>query len=551
MAVANREPNIEYLNRLKWSLFFRIVIVSIILVSVVGFHLHEERAFFIPNLIALYFLVGFSYFLTLISLLLIKRIRRPILHGYLQVFWEVIFASGLIYLTGLWESFFALLYVLAIIIASILLFRNGAFFSATLSAVLYGVLVFGVKYHFLPSYFTPDEVPEAVELLQRYFYYLFAFFASAVLSTFLAEQIRRTHKELDEARIDLTKLEALNEAIVHSINSGLVILNPLEKVVFINPVAEKLLEKNKSEILGKTLNEIFGEQIEKLKEIEEAQSMRIIHQTSNKELILDCSWHRLKTPNGDYLGKLVVINDITQLEQMHQKLRVADRLAVVGQLAAGIAHEIRNPLAAISGSVQLLKKELTLESSQAKLMDIVLQEAERLNKLITDFLLYARPTPKSIEEIKLDALFTDLARMAMLNHPQIKLALSLEKDIIVYSDPRLIEQIFWNLVNNAIEAMDGKGELKISAGKGIKDSQKGVWFEVADSGCGIAKEHLSKIFDPFFTTKEHGSGLGLSTVWRIVQELGGEIQVNSELGRGTKFYIWLPEHPQKVREAEN
>ena len=231
-------------------------------------------------------------------------------------------------------------------------------------------------------------------------------------------------------------------------------------------------------------------------------------------------------------------------------MKRADRLAVVGRLAAGIAHEIRNPLAAISGSIQLLKQEFAEQSSEARLMQVVLSETERLNQLITDFLLYARPNPRNIREIKLDQLFSDLVKLIKINQPEIELVLEMESDIILYSDARLLEQIFWNLVNNAIEAMQGKGRLVIQAKKLTREDKPGVWFQVTDSGGGIPSQYLARIFEPFFTTKEKGTGLGLSTVWRIVEELGGVVEVETEPGKGSSFQVWLPKQPPSEQKKE-
>jgi len=539
----------DYLNRLKWSLLFRLIIVSVIFISLVGFHLRESKALFIPNLIALYFLVGFSYFFTLLSLLLLQRIPYTHLFGYLQAVWEIIFASALVYLTGLWESFFTFLYVLAIFIASILLFRNGAFFSATFSTILYALMLFGVKFQFIPGVFLPEEIPETQALLQKFFYYLCYFYASAVLSSYLSEQLRRTHQELDQARIGLDRLETLNEAIVHSINSGLLIFSPEDKLVFYNSIAEKILGNSGEQMLGKSLKEIFSRSEPELNPSPEEEKIRYTN-FQGRELILEISSHPLRTPAGKKLGKLVVLNDITERQEMEEKLKRADRLAVVGRLAAGIAHEIRNPLAAISGSIQLLKQEFAEQSSEARLMQVVLSETERLNQLITDFLLYARPNPRNIREIKLDQLFSDLARLIEINQPEIELVLEMESDIILYSDARLLEQIFWNLVNNAIDAMQGKGRLVIQAKKLTREDKPGVWFQVTDSGGGIPSQHLARIFEPFFTTKEKGTGLGLSTVWRIVEELGGMVEVETEPGKGSSFQVWLPKQPPSEQKKE-
>jgi two-component system sensor histidine kinase PilS (NtrC family) len=264
---------------------------------------------------------------------------------------------------------------------------------------------------------------------------------------------------------------------------------------------------------------------------------------AGKELVLECFWQKLQNREHELAGELLAITDITELNRMEERLKTADRLAAVGKLAAGIAHEVRNPLGAISGSIELLKKEIDRDSPDRKLMEIVLHETDRLNKLITDFLLYARPSPRSIQPIQMDQLFQNLAVMVKTKAAQVELVLEMEPDMIIYSDPRLVEQIFWNLTNNALESMPDGGRLVIKGKNETRNSRAGVWLSFADTGMGIPSENLNRIWDPFFTTKENGTGLGLSTIWRIVEEMSGEVSVESSPGSGSNFEIWLPLQP--------
>jgi len=539
-----KEFDLYLFSRLKWSLFFRLVIVTVILISIIGFHLRESRTLLVPNLIAVYIMVGFSYFFTLVSLIASYKIRRLLFFSYVQMTWEVIFATVFIYLTGVWDSLFGFLYILAIIISSLLLFRLGAFVSASACAVLFGAQIFGVKYGWIPPRFgvSPEEI-DLLYLLRNFFYYIFYFFASASLASYLTEQLRRTKKELSEVKLGFDRLEVLNEAIVRSIKSGLMVIDSQGKIGFVNRSAEKILGKRAEELTGKALFELFPDRVkDKLEEARKKGGRKKINYTNfhNQDLVLECSWQRLENPGDLPLGELLVISDVSELEKMEERLRTADRLATVGKLAAGIAHEIRNPLGAISGSVELLKQETSADETFSRLMGIVLNETERLNKLITDFLLYAWPKARDIQAIHLDRLFKNLVEMLIVRANNVKLELKMEPDMIIYADPKLIEQIFWNLANNALEAMPEGGRLEIRGGKEPREVKQGVWFSFSDTGIGISEENLRKIFEPFFTTKDKGTGLGLSMVWRIVEEIGGEIEVQSREGKGADFRIWLP-----------
>ncbi len=545
-------PEADLLARLKWILFFRLIIVSILFVSIIGFHLRESRAFLIPNLIVLYFGIGFSYFFTLLSLLALFRIRHLRLFSYLQSGWEVVFATVLIYITGIWDSPFGFLYLLAIISASILLSGKGAFFSAVSCSLFYGLQIFGVKYGWIPSFFPPDSQLNSIELVRNFFYYLCFFYATAAGAGYVAEQLRKTSQQLTEARIGLDRLEVLNEAIVHSIRSGLITFNPAGKIIFANRSAEDIFGKPVSDLSGKAIEELFpAEPRRKLLEAKElgARIKLTYDNFQGQELILECFWQKLQAPAGQSLGELLVISDITDLERMEERLRVADRLAAVGMLASGIAHEVRNPLGAISGSIELLKRETDQTGPDAHLMGIVLSETDRLNQLITDFLLFARPTPKTIEPIRVADFFRNLLTMAQTRSRKVELVLDTEPDMIINSDPRLLDQIFWNLVNNALDAMPEGGRLTIKGGKENRANRSGIWLLFSDTGIGVPPENLDRIFDPFFTTKDHGTGLGLSTTWRILEELQGEIQVKSRPGAGADFRIWLPTEYQSKAEG--
>jgi len=261
----------------------------------------------------------------------------------------------------------------------------------------------------------------------------------------------------------------------------------------------------------------------------------------------------LRGEGGEAGGYVVIFQDVTGVVQMEQELRRRERMAGVGELAASIAHEIRNPLAAISGSVELLRSGDGEDG--AKLMDIVLREIGRLDALIRDFLQYARPAAPKLSPVALPPLLDEVAQMLENSLPPgARLERQAEPSAVALADPTQLRQVIWNLARNALEALEGEGVVRLSASRvpgapqdaaadGRKRGAEGtrsVEIIVADTGRGIALADLERIFDPFYTTKPDGTGLGLPTVHRIVESHGGTLQVESQPGAGACFRVRLP-----------
>ena len=252
----------------------------------------------------------------------------------------------------------------------------------------------------------------------------------------------------------------------------------------------------------------------------------------------------LKDDKDAVRGIILVFQDITKMVQMEERVRRQERLATVGSLAAGIAHEIRNPLASLSGSIQVLQGELDLKNDNKNLMDIVVRETDRLNTIITDFLEYARPKTSEDDFIVLADILDET--ITLLKHSKnfqegIGIRSTVEPTISIRGDSQRLRQVFWNLLLNACQAMPNGGDITISAGPFPRGEDDHGWCEIviADTGQGIAREYLDKIFDPFFTTKTGGTGLGLAIVYRIIEDHGGTITVEAG-GRGSQFRILLP-----------
>jgi two-component system sensor histidine kinase PilS (NtrC family) len=260
-----------------------------------------------------------------------------------------------------------------------------------------------------------------------------------------------------------------------------------------------------------------------------------------EEIRLGLSISSLNDHRGNKVGQIIIFQDLTHIKEMEETMQRSEKLATIGQLAAGIAHEIRNPLASISGAIQLLNDEQGKGESSQRLMEIILAESGRLNRLITDFLLYAQPPKLNKKKVNIGAL-VDSTLEVFSRSPQwtkgIKLAKIIEPDITIAGDAQQLEQVLWNLFINAVDAMAGKGMLEVKVHQ--NGMERTATLTVADTGKGIPPKDLKRIFDPFFTTKEGGSGLGLSIVHKIVETHGGDISVDSQSERGASFSLTFP-----------
>ena len=250
--------------------------------------------------------------------------------------------------------------------------------------------------------------------------------------------------------------------------------------------------------------------------------------------------------DGTTVGAIIDFQDLTLVKKMKAELERADRLAAIGELSARIAHEIRNPLASISGSVQLIAGGKSIDPQDKVLLNIVLRETERLNTLIKDFLNYARPTPPVKTKIRLSWLLGEIKTLleADPRFSGISFHEECPEGLNLFVDGDQFRQVLWNLFVNAAEAMGGEGTITFRAvvsGGGVKPlAGNPVLLSVADTGVGIAEEELGQLFEPFHTTKPGGSGLGLAMVYRIIETHGGHIRVSSTKGQGTEFTISLP-----------
>ena len=545
-------------------MFFRAVVVTLLLGATAVFQIKESQVLLHGSPLYLYFLIGFTYALTLIYAFLLRHIKRLRAFAYGQILGDVFFVTLLIYFTGGISSIFSWVYLLAIFSAGTILYRRGGLLVASASSILYGALLDLEYYQFLlpigGRQFYPVQ-PQGLYVLYLMTVNMMAFFLVAILSSFLAEQLRRKEEELKKRIIDYRRLERLYKHIVQNVVSGLITVDETGRITSFNRMAE--------EITGRKFEEVYQEEIDSLFPGLTAWSQSAegnpgegwnrfrlprwetrFPRKDGTSLILGFSISPLKDSSDREMGNIFIFQDLTRLREMEEHLKRSERLASVGKMAAGIAHEIRNPLASISGSIEILKDDLGNSPQNQQLMGIILREVNRLNSLIADFLLFARPISPGKEKIHLNRLIEEILQMFTRSpdfNPQIRMETQFEDDLHIQGDPHQIRQVFWNLFINAAQAMPEGGTLRVelrrnSSSAPLSEGRPCGEVAVTDSGTGIGEEEMRKIFDPFFTTKERGTGLGLSIVHSVVETCGGKITVQSQVGQGSTFRILFPIH---------
>ncbi|HEX7828222.1 MAG TPA: ATP-binding protein [Thermoanaerobaculia bacterium] len=507
----------------------------------------------------LYSTAGVTYALTLFYIALAFAVPSRNVNLMIQIGGDLLVETLLVYFTGGLDSPFSFLYLVSIITASMLLYRRGGLLAASAASILYGVLVDLMYYAVVPM---PEQsLFSAVSWTSSRVYFNMAanfsgFYATALLTSYLSEQLKRTSRELDANRQNLAELRALNQNVVESIPSGLITLSSFGTASFVNPAGADILKLPPPEILGRHVTELGFFSVEGWNVTREELAQGIVvrrelddFSSAGQRRIVGFAVSPLSTLDGMSAGYTVIFQDLTDMKMLESEVRLKDRMAAVGELSAGIAHEIRNPLAAIAGSVQVLKNSKSLTPQEQRLMSIVLKESERLNKSISDFLRFVRPQEKHAVEFDVAASLAETLDL-LQNSPELHEKHAIVRDIAppsfsIVGDPDQIRQVFWNIARNAVQAMPQGGTLRVRAT--AEDGSYRIVF--TDSGRGMSALDLQRLFQPFRTNFPSGTGLGMAISYRIVQEHGGKIDVTSEQGEGTAIMVSLPSHPVALERS--
>jgi two-component system sensor histidine kinase PilS (NtrC family) len=541
-------PTSDLRRKLRWLIGIRAIISTVLLGSATFAQINSPGSFPVDPF---FVLIGLIFGLTVFYAATLRLADRHRWLVDIQLAGDALIVSAFIYFTGGISSYFSSLYVLPIVAASVVSFRRGGLLVAFLSAVLYGGVVLA-QYLTASGYMHDPWLVSPVLPLRsvaQYTYVLnaFGFFAVAWLSGSLAEGVRSTGVRLEQASNQIADLQALNQHVIDSLPSGLATTDNTGRVLTFNRAAENITGRSFASVLGVPISEVLhlpDEAIESLSaQLDATRGRRMeshfVRGGQHIEVGLGIAY--LETPGGR-AGYLVTFQDVTDIKKLERDARLQQRLAAVGEMAAGIAHEIRNPLASMSGSIQILRHELPLSAEQGQLMDIVLRESERLNTTIGSFLAYARPQRFAIARFDVRRPLNDAA-LLLRNSAEVHEGHIIDVDVppteLWYdADEGQIKQIVWNLATNGLRAMANGGRLRLI---GACDSAgEGVVITVQDEGVGIPAEELDALFQPFHGTFAQGSGLGLAIVHRIVTDYNGEIRVSSQPGKGTTVAVRLP-----------
>jgi two-component system, NtrC family, sensor histidine kinase PilS len=447
--------------------------------------------------------------------------------------------------TGGPRSIFTFLYVLGVTATCVLLSRTRGLAIAAVSIVLYTGIVLVRTVLPLIQFFDAPQETTALEVVTM-FLNAATLLVVAILAGGLGEQYRATRQELETRQKDLRDLQAFKDLVFQSVGTGLIALDLEHRVTAFNHAAEEITGVAAPHAIGQAWSSLIGsviplEPIESVIAANPRASTRheaVLRRPDGTSVPVRMTFSALRSGEGERLGLISACEDLSAIREMESRMRQADRLATVGRMAANIAHEIRNPLASLTGAIEVLTSPLTADDARERLSQIVAHESERLNHIIKNFLEYARPAPLSIATFDVAAAAEEV--LLLLEHRtssgSLKVIREFAPSIPWAVDAQQLRQILWNLCLNAVEAMPEGGELRVSV------SVRGATLEVAvsDTGDGIAAADVSHVFEPFFSTKPEGTGLGLALVHRIVQDHGGEIDVRSSPGLGTTFTLTLP-----------
>ncbi|MBI5528079.1 MAG: PAS domain S-box protein [Deltaproteobacteria bacterium] len=527
----------EIRRKLVWVMLFRVVAISILLGATLVRSFGREAPFSSTERILIAIIIS-TYAATVAYGAALRLWTNLFAQAAIQLTGDLLVASFICYYTGRNESIFTFLFPFYVIVTAILLYRVGAFVAAAAGTLALTVLAADQHLRFLPAIpgmEASTASPVVTQTIYTTFISVTAIFLVAALSSYLSEQIRITGRKLEEKQATLLDLTALHEAIVHSIPSGVITCSQEGGINFANEAACRFLGREARDLIGRRADEVMGT----------AGGGGLA--AAETVYRADGAGYRVFSVHSgdlhDYArrltGGLIVFQDITSYREMEEAVRRSEKLAALGKVAAGLAHEIRNPLAAITGSVELLQKGRVPAADSDTLMNIVSTEAERLNDLIEKFLQFARPSPPRFEDTDLSKLVAETVKVFRCDAeagPAIEIRTEIEPDVTARVDPGQIKQVLWNLFRNAAQAVEGRGTVAVTLKRGGAANGH-IALQVSDNGIGIPKDDLARVFDPFFTSKEKGTGLGLSIAYSIMAAHGGSITVESAPGAGSTFTV--------------
>ena len=509
------------LRLLKTVIAFRVVFVTLLLGSF--FYFKIGRGIF-PYPMSVIYVIVFLYAASIAYLLMLGRIQ-PSTHGYAQMIVDTLATIALIYMTGGIESWFSWLLLMIVFLSAIIVSRRAAYTTATIASLLYGLIINWQFYGVVPLPY--QSMLEEKDFVYKAFSHIGGLYLIALLSGQLMARLQKSSE-------DLESLSMFNRNVIESSPSGIVTTDLRGSVLLFNRSAEIIMGTGREEAASMTLRDIFP--FLDPSKAEKRTEGRVTVMGEEKTVGLSIS--ELMDTAGRQTGHICIFQDLTELKSLEREVKRKENLAAIGELSANIAHEIRNPLASLKSSMEMLKEGSLGEEHRDRLMSIALSEMDRLNHTITDFLQFSKPAPLSLSGFDLAEALKDVLDLLMnLERPEpVEFENDLSGALPVKADHDKMKDVFWNLGTNALDAMPEGGKLRVSA----KEQGGNVIIIFADTGPGVPDSEREKIFFPFYTTKVNGTGLGLSTSYRVMEDHGGGIRIDNNPGGGAAFVITLP-----------
>ena len=550
----------RFRGKLKKLLLYRLILAVFFLILTLAVQSGRNADLLSANFHPLYIFSCILFLFTILGALSLERVRRLVYFAWAQILFDLCAVTVLVYMTGGIESSFSFLYMLVIISSALLLYRRGSLLTASACTLVYGLFLDLQYFGWISPLALVSRTGQERDSGTYFFTILMnmaGFFLVGFLSGYLAEELQSSSRRVREHERDLSKLSTLHASIVQSMTSGLLTIDLEGHIVFSNNAAQEILGIKSSEIAELTVTELFPaidiSQLPRgsgpaIRKSAVRRETAYTHPTG-LQITIGYSASILQNESGETFGWTIIFIDLTKLKAIEEHIQRMERLVLAGRFAAEIAHEIKNPLAAMSGAMQMLQGEMGHNALHKKLMEIVQREIERINGLVTEFLWMTKGSPKSaqVEDVALCSAIEEIIALLKAKN-QVTTSHAIRTDFqtrpLIAIDPHHLQRVLWNLFINALEAMPEGGDLSVRVN--IQDdspdrSGKAVRVDICDTGCGIADDALKRIFDPFFTTKTNGTGLGLSIVYQLVEKAAGRIEVSRPYtGSGTVFSLFFP-----------
>lgn len=527
------------LKRLKALILFRAFFITLIVGS---FFVLDIGYLKFPYPKAIPLLLVPLYALSVAYAVLLPRIRNLPTFTYIQLVIDSVAEVILIFLTGGVESWFSSTMLFTVMAAAIILNTRAGYVIATVCSILYGSMIDLQYYRALPIPFDPLLTEK--DFLFNIFTHISALYLTAFLTGHLSSRLEKTTQRLAEKDLDLRDLTLFNRDLIENLPSGLLTTDRAGRILIFNRAAEQITGVDRHAAAGQQITSVFPF----LSVPGMSGRIEGLILAGNETRTIGLTVSATRDSEEQQTGYICVFQDITKLKNLEAELKHKETLAAIGELSANMAHEIRNPLASLKGSIEMLKEGVLAKEHADKLMDIAVSEMDRLNKIISDFLSYSRPKPPEFSVFDLHVMLDETLELLRHSLPRpdlVTIRKTFSGPVDVFADPHKLRQVFLNLGTNAIEAMPGGGELTVETR--LHGGAVSIVFR--DTGSGIPPKHLREIFYPFFTTKDTGTGLGLSIAYRIMEEHHGTINVASAPGKGTTFEVVLPAAPGSAAPA--